>query len=176
MKLTAMAGVCLALFSCNEATTTTPAADSAAAETVQYVYTIDHPDSWEWGSKKNTETALNALKAFETGDIAGGMKYWGDSIRLQFDNFNEKMSNDSVKAMFTQNRANYTSLEIKMQDFESVISKNKEEEWVTLWYKQIGADSKGNVDSMACVDDLKFINGKIVLLDEKTRKLGPPKK
>jgi hypothetical protein len=183
MRLTFMVSLGLfALMSCNQSTTTSTSADSlkpadaAASEDVSYAYTIEHPDQWEWGSKKNTETALNALKGFETGDIAGTMKYWGDSVKLEFDNFDKKVSNDSLKAMFTAWRGNFKDLRIQMEDFESVVSKDKKKEYVSLWYKEYITNSKGEQDSVQCMDDLLFENGKIVLLNEKTRKLGPPKK
>lgn len=172
-----------ALMSCNQSSTTSTTADSLkpadaapAEEVVNYAYTIEHPDNWEWGSKKNTETALNALKGFETGDIAGTMKYWGDSVRLQFDNLDRKVSNDSLKSMFTAWRGNSKEIKIKMEDFESVISKDKEMEYVSLWYKEYITDLKGVMDSVQCMDDVLFKDGKIVMLNEKTRKLGPAKK
>jgi hypothetical protein len=182
MRLTFLACLgLLAFMGCNQSTTTSESADTLKSadapvdEAVTYAYTIEKPDQWEIGSKKNTETALNALKAFETGDIAGGMKYWGDSVRLEFDNYEAKLSNDSLKSTFTNWRGDY-KLNITMQDFESVISKDKDKEYVSLWYKEYATDSKGVVDSIECMDDLLFKDGKIILINEKRRKLGPPKK
>jgi hypothetical protein len=58
---------------------------------------------------------------------------------------------------------------VYMQDWESVISKDKQDEWVTLWYKQVWTDKKGKMDSMEVVNDAKIVNGKIVVLDEAIR-------
>ncbi|MDQ6889125.1 MAG: hypothetical protein M3Z56_02435 [Bacteroidota bacterium] len=58
-----------------------------------------------------------------------------------------------------------------MQDWESVISKDKSEEWVTIWYRQKWEDMNGRKDSTDVVNDLKLKNGKIMRLDEYTRKL-----
>lgn len=180
MKLKFFAAVgLLCLMACNQTSTSTSAdstATTSSGEAVNYAYTLNHSPEWQWGSNKNTEVALNALKGFETGDIAGTMQYWGDSVKLEFDNFDKKVSNDSLKAMFTAWRGNSTEFKVEMQDYESVISKDKEWEWVSLWYKQVMTNAKGEVDSMECMDDLRFKDGKIVLLNEKTRKLGPPKK
>ena len=63
-----------------------------------------------------------------------------------------------------------------MQDWVSVISKDKEHEWVTLWYKQINTMKDGTVDSLSVIDDLKIKNGKVVILDEKVQKFPAPKK
>jgi hypothetical protein len=51
---------------------------------VDYPYTIEHPDYWEMGRTDNTMAALSALKAYENGNIDECMKYFGDSVHLQF--------------------------------------------------------------------------------------------
>ena len=56
---------------------------------------------------------------------------------------------------------------VKMGDWESVISKDKKTEYVTMWYREIWTDKKGKTDSLAVIDDCKIVNGKIVELDEK---------
>ncbi len=99
------------------------------------------------------------------------MQYFGDSIQFKFDGMDKKMAADSAKAFFTTIRSGYKSLEVKMSDWESVISKDKKEEWVTLWYTQKWEDTKGKKDSADFIDDLKIKNGKIVRLDECSRKL-----
>ncbi len=164
----------LLLTACGEPATETPA-PAAAEEQVNYVYTIEKPDQWEMGSKKNTEIALMALKGWETNNVAGTAQYWGDSVLMEFDNFSQKLGHDSAMAMITNYRASLKNAVITMHDFESVISKDKESEYVSLWYTQVVTDMKGNIDSVAVMNDLKFKNGKIIQLDEKVRKLGPPK-
>jgi hypothetical protein len=82
----------------------------------------------------------------------------------------KKVSNDSLKAIFAKSRSALKSMSIKMYDWESVVSKDKNEEYVTLWYKEIWEDAKGNKDSASLVNDVKMKNGKITELDEYTRK------
>ena len=62
-----------------------------------------------------------------------------------------------------------------MDDYETVTSKDKKDNWVSLWYTQIMTDKKGNADSVYNMDDLKIDNGKIVVLDQKTRKFPKAK-
>jgi hypothetical protein len=162
--------------SCNEQGTESKdvAKDSTTVPTppmMNYPYTIDHPDNWDMGSTANTMVALSALKGYETGNIAECMKYFGDSVQLQFDAFDKKLPADSVQALFTKSRGAMKSMEVKMSDWESVISKDKKEEWVTLWYSQKWEDMKGKKDSANVIDDLKLKDGKIIRLDEYTRKL-----
>lgn len=166
----------IAFASCENAGTETKEAmkDSTAATpaaAMNYPYTIEHPDNWEKGNNENTNAALSALKAFENGNIDESMKYFGDSVHLQFDGMEKKVSNDSLKIMFGAMRSTMKNTEIKMQDWESVVSKDKTQEWVTLWYRQKWDDMKGKTDSADFINDLQLKNGKIVRLDEYTRKL-----
>ena len=152
-----------------DSTTTTTAA--ATATPMNYPYTIEHPDNWETGSPANTMTCLSALRAWEDGKLDESLKYFGDSVRVQFDAMDKKMSNDSLKAMLAKFRNNYKTIKVKMYDWESVISKDKSEEWVTLWYAQMWETAKGVKDSADVIDDLQLKNGKIIRLSEYTRKL-----
>ncbi len=146
-----------------------------AAVSMNYPYAIDHPDNWEIGSTSNTMAVLTALKAYENGNIDECVKYFGDSVRLQFDGVDTKVSKDSLKSMFTKSRAALKTMEVKMDDWESVISKDKNTEYVSLWYKESWEDTKGEKDSLVQMDDLQMKNGKIVSIDQKSRKL-PSKK
>jgi hypothetical protein len=170
------------VLSCNTASTTKTDADSASTATapatdekVDYAYTIEHPDNWDIGDKKNTATVLKALKAYETGDVAASMAAFGDSVKLEFDGFDQTLPHDSLVPFFTRERARYKDLTIKMEDWESVISKDKKIEYVSLWYKEIMTDQKGKVDSIECMDDLRMKDGKILSINEKTRHYGAKK-
>jgi hypothetical protein len=61
------------------------------------------------------------------------------------------------------------NMSIIMDDFESVISKDRKNEYVSLWYKQKWQDAKGVWDSLSVMDDLKIKDGKIASIDEKIR-------
>jgi ABC-type Fe3+-hydroxamate transport system substrate-binding protein len=151
--------------------TTDSTGTASTTEKVDYPYTIDHPDNWNIGSSANTLTALTALKAFEDGDVEKSVSQFGDSVHLQFDALDTTLSNDGLKAMFTNLRNGYKSMNVKMNDWESVVSKDGKEEWVTMWYKQIWEDNKGKKDSADYINDIRLKNGKIIRLDEYTRKL-----
>ena len=66
----------------NDGTTSTEVKNDSTVSTSNesaspnYPYTIDHPDNWETGSRENTAVALNALKAFENGDVEKSMEYF----------------------------------------------------------------------------------------------------
>ncbi|MEO6734290.1 MAG: hypothetical protein ABIN01_23920 [Ferruginibacter sp.] len=165
----------------NETTDTKKTTDSttaaAATERTDYPYTLEKPyQHWQPNDQVHAVNVMKSLKAFETNDMEACIAAFGDSVEIRFDGYREKLSNDSLKKMFTKSRSDLADLKIKMGDWESVISKDKMEQYVTLWYKEITTDKKGKTDSLSIVDDLKIENGKIVLLDQKIQHFPAPKK
>lgn len=138
---------------------------------MDYPYKIDHPDNWDIGGSSNTMVSLKSLKAWEEGKMDESIKYFADSIRVFFDGPEKKMTNDSLKVMLKSGRDIYKTIKINMQDWESVISKDRSEEWVTLWYTENWETQKGEKDSLSVVNDLKLKDGKITRLYEYSRKL-----
>jgi hypothetical protein len=135
-----------------------------------YAYSIAHPDQWEWGDKNNIKIALDGLKAFENGNISAALKDYADTVLIQTDGFERRMSKDSLISLFLRERSGIKRMGIEMSDFISLRSKNGGNQYVSLWYKQLWEDQSGKVDSIECMDDLAFKNGKIVLLNEKVRR------
>ena len=162
--------------SCNNPSDkSTSATDSVSMEKLVYAYTIKNPDNWEIGSSKNTALVLSSLKAFENNKLDESLANFADSVVWREQNMDGKFSKDSMKAMLTAAWKQMKSIKIEMRDFESVISKDKKDEWVTLWYNQTTTDMNGKTDSVAVVDDLKIASGKIVELNGYTRSLKPKK-
>ncbi len=165
----------LFIISCNDKTDNTSATSTDSTKTVSttsrdivYPYTSVEPyKDWQPGDQQHVVTVMNSLKGFETGDMDATMAGFADNVDIRLDYFHAKLSKDSLRKFFTNERANYTNMTIKMSDWESVISKDKKSEYVTLWYRQIWTDKKGKTDSLAIIDDAKIVNGKIVELDEK---------
>ncbi|HEX4957033.1 MAG TPA: hypothetical protein VFV46_02545 [Lacibacter sp.] len=162
----------LIMASCNNAdnkssTSATTDAAPATAE-VQLPFTLAEPyKNWSIGSTENVAAAMKGLKAFIDNDFAALAAVIGDSLTLDFDQFQAKMSRDSAVKFFTGMRPMFNDIKITMYDYVSVISADKKAEWVTLWYKQVWTDPKGVVDSMNYVNDIRLENGKMVELNEK---------
>lgn len=176
-----MLGAVIAVFamSCNNAATNEngKAAVDSSSEKIDYAYLpANHPpDYWDRGDQKNIAMVLKSLKGFETKNVEQALEPFADSILWQVGGFDAKISKDSLRSMFTNDLKNIASVKIIMNDYESVISKDKKLEYVSLWYKQVNTDMKGKVDSMICMDDAKIVNGKIVEMEEKVRPLGVKK-
>jgi len=177
---------CIALLaSCNNTATTDTKNDSTGTATTttekkampEMPYTLDKPyNNWQPGDQQHAHTVLTALKNYENGDIAACVKGFGDSVEVVMDGFSGKFSNDSLKTFFTAGRSQNTSMNIKMQDWESVISEDKKEEWVTIWYKEKWMDKKGKADSISVIDDCKIVNGKIAVLSQAVQHYPAAKK
>lgn len=161
---------CVAL-ACNDQATTSEQSEPAGDTTqIEYAYTTDHPaDNWVPGNQQHAAMVLKSLKAFENGNLDEAIRDFADSVTWSMDYFEQKMSKDSLKAMMQQYRDDLTSYSIKMDDWESVISKDKKTEWVSLWYRQYWTEKSGKSDSLICMDDVKIENGKIAEIDEKVR-------
>lgn len=166
------------LFACNSSDTKAPnekmETKVAGVSTNEFAYPLKDWGEWQPGSSENLKTALQALKDYETGNMEACLNAFADSVKLAFDGMEGTFARDSVLKMFSDNRKDNKAMEIVMDDYESVKSKDGSKEYVSLWYKQKWQDQKGNWDSVFCMDDMKFVNGKIASLDEKRRKL--PKK
>ncbi len=160
--------ICMIISCNNPADKATVKIDSADAKPI-YAYTIDKPDNWVMGGAKNTSLALASLKAFETNKIDECISYFADSVDWKADYFEAKLSKDSLRSIFNESWKEMASLKINMHDFESVVSKDKHDEYVTLWYKQTTTDKKGKIDSVEMINDMKMLNGKIIALDESMR-------
>ncbi|MEO5890492.1 MAG: hypothetical protein ABIQ31_09580 [Ferruginibacter sp.] len=166
------------LIGCNDTSSTsgvktTDSSNMAAATTVtaekyDYPYTLENPyQDWQPGDQKHAVTVLKSLKAYENGDIEASVASFGDTVDIKFDGFFARVSKDSLKKIFTTSRGELTSQKIEMHDWESVISKDKKREYVTMWYKETNTTKSGKIDSVSVVDDLRIVNGKIVELDQK---------
>lgn len=146
-------------------------AKSSSGSNMNYPYKIDKPDNWEIGSPNNTMIALSSLKAWEEGKMDESAKYFADTVGVYFDGPDMKLTNDSLKKLFQSSWDQYKTVKVNMRDWESVISKDKSEEWVTIWYVQNWETKKGVVDSASIINDIMIKNGKIKRLYEYTRKL-----
>jgi hypothetical protein len=135
-----------------------------------YAYSIDKPDNWNMATDPtNIQIAMKALKAFESNKIDESLTYFADTVHWRADYFDATVSKDTLKAMFTKLRNNVNGIKIDMHDFESVVSKDKKDAWVTMWYVEHITDKTGKEDSVATINDVKIDKNKIVELIETNR-------
>lgn len=170
------------LFACNaNDATVKSSADSATTgttetapetENVSLPYTVAKTPDWERGSLANVALAMNTLKAYVDNNMAGVGQYLADSVEFYADNIALKGTRDSLVKFFTGHREKMDTITIRMQDYESVRSKSRGEEWVSMWYTETGHAKSGTIDSVMVMDDIKIVNGKVAVIDSKGRRLA----
>jgi len=172
-QLLVIACLAFAVAGCNnedktKATTDAGETKTAAAD-LKLPIPLEQPyRGWQIGSTDNVVAAMNSLKAFVDEDYTALAATIGDSLYLDFDNYQAKLSHDSAVNMFKALRPQNKDLKVTMYDYVSVISADKKDEWVTLWYKQWWKNDKGVPDSMNVTDDIRMKDGKMIGLYEKT--------
>jgi hypothetical protein len=152
------------------------AASTSADSTIKLPYSLKKESAWQMNpDKHNLQTALNAIKAFETNDTTAMKGLIADSIHVYYEGgeFNGKRA-DFLKAV-KQEMDMYKDMHVDMDDWESVINKDKSEEWVSTWYKQKWQNNKGKTDSLQVFNDMKLKGGKLVRWVDYARHYAPKK-
>ena len=144
-------------------------AGSADNEKVDLVYTMKYVSDWVPGDPHHAAMVMKALKGWETGNINDTKQYFADSVAFIGDFYKFNGTRDSLISVFNKGRAGYKEVVINMHDWESVKSKARNEEYVTMWYSQRSTDLKGKKDSANYTDDVKIVNGKIAEIDSKVQ-------
>lgn len=175
-KILFIGGLAMLAIGCNnktESKTDDSNAMSSSSEKIDYAYSPKNhePDNWDRGDQKNVALVLNSLKAWADGNVDEAVKIFADTVAIAWDGFDGKVSKDTLRTWFKHDDV----VQIKMDDYETVVSKDKKENWVSLWYTEVHTDKTGKVDSVYYMDDLKIDNGKIVILDQKSRKFPKAK-
>lgn len=142
--------------------------DTSTWTPIDYPYSLETPyKDWKAGNPENVVLVQKMIKAWETKNVAECAAYFGDTASINMDYLSERLPNNGIASFLNSSYEMYASnLKVVMQDWESVVSKNGDEEWVTLWYKQSWTDAKGVADSVNLINDAKIENGKIVQFDE----------
>lgn len=143
------------------------------AQRTSMPYNVPNQPDWERGNIENVAIAMRALKAYETADLNAMQQLMADSIEFHTDNFSFEGTRDSLIQMMKMGRDRYDSMAITMHDYESVKSKKRGEEWVSLWYTKTQRGE--TVDSLFVMDDMKIVGGKVAEVDSKSRRI-PAKK
>jgi hypothetical protein len=144
-------------------------ASSADNGNVELVYTMKYVSDWVPGDPHHAAMVMKALKGFETGNINDTKQYFADSVTFIGDGYKFKGTRDSLMSVFNNQRAGYKDFVVTMHDWESVKSKSRGEEYVTMWYMQKTTDMKGRKDSANYTDDVRIVNGKIAQIDSKVQ-------
>lgn len=155
--------------SCKNAASTYEGKTDTAAMPYKASYSSDIALS---DSTKNIRAVLQSLKDWEDNKLANAPAYFGDTIVMDFWNGKTyKMKRDSMVKSFQKYRDSLASSKIDVAVHLNLHLKDKNEDWVCVWYKQIDTYKNGKVDSAEYQDDNLLKKGKIVYVDDKRRTL-----
>jgi len=169
--------VCALFFGCKGKPATDEAKSDTAAK-LNYPFKPKYSINAKIGDEKNALIVLNCLKKYIDGDMKGAIENFGDTVEFVADQFYFKGKKDSLAAILGQTRADMVSVSKTFDTWLTTYYPDTRETWVTLWYIEKWTDKKGKTDSLFYTDDVKVINGKILVYDEKIRHFppGPVKK
>jgi len=140
---------------------------SPAADTTQYPYTIKTPQNWEMNpDHNNMVAAMTLIKTFESLDTANMGKVLADSVWFTLDGYKFKGTKSEFLKQIQSEFAKMNGFKISMEDAESVINKDKDEEWVSLWYTQVSTTKDGKTDTIRLFNDISLKDGKVLGLSE----------
>ncbi|RZL62997.1 MULTISPECIES: hypothetical protein [Pedobacter] len=145
----------------------TKTTDAETADTTKYPYTFKKVQGWKINNDhKNGLTALSIIKSFENMDTATMGKLLADSVWFNLDGYKFKGTRIQFLNQIQGEFAKMSSFKIDMEDMASVINKDKSEEWVSLWYKQVTSTKDGKIDTIQLYNDFKIKDGKVQGLSE----------
>ena len=181
MKKVFIAALAVILYACNaeEKTTpaeeTKPAASSTAAISNMSGYEATYSKSFEMGDAKNAEAVLAIWKDWDNGTLDPSKALFADSVTfLTGDGSVITGPLDSAFGAMKSYREMFTTIKSTVTAILPVKSTDKNENWVSIWGKEINTDKKGKTDSVALQESWRFNkDGKIDLFIQHMRVLKP---
>jgi len=158
------------LASCKSGST---AATDAKKDSVTMPYKATYSSSFALSdSSKYIQSVLQSLKDWEDNKIANGKAYYGDTIAFyHWSGAKFTGKRDSVLKMFQKYRDSLSSVKIEPAAWLNSHSTDKNEDWVSVWYKETDTYKTGKVDSAFYEDTNQLKKGKIVFTMDQRRNL-----
>ena len=143
----------------------TPTSGSAAAkaDSVVMPYKASYSSSFTISdNSKNEQAVLQSYKDWEDGKLGNAASYFADTIAFDFsDGSRHKMVRDSFVKFSQKYRDSLTSSKIDMIYVVNLHATDKNEDWVSVWYKQTDTHKDGKIDSSFYNDVNHMKAGKI---------------
>ena len=170
----------VALISCNdEAKVDSMSTDTGTKEMDNTVlpYTAGYSSQFEMAKdNKNTGTILSMWKAWDGGDIMKMKDHFADSVTMMLANgYVMSGPRDTVLKESQAYRDGFSSMTSYPDAWISTKSTDKNEDWVSIWGKEISTDKAGKTDSVYLQESWMLKDGKVNLMLQHTRSLTMPK-
>lgn len=135
------------------------------SSSVTFPYTAEYSSKFSIGKDSNSLMVLSNYKAWEAGDMEAFKSTLSDSFTIYFaDGGKFSGTRDSATYYASQYRDSILKVELKIDAWVPLHSEDKNEDWVSVWYKETDTYKNGKVDSAYYHDDnLLDKNGKIMM-------------
>ena len=135
---------------------------AVAAPAVELPFKATYSSDWSIGDPKYLKIALDFYKALAADSIGEMAEYAEDSIQFRaFDDRAVKVHRVEMIARAKAFRARFKSLDEEFVAFVCLHSKDKDEDWVSLWISEKGVLTNGKTESTKYQENWRFRNGKV---------------
>lgn len=153
--------------------------DSAKQESLTYPYTPDYSSDFEIGDAKNAQTLLALYKNWENNTLDNSKSSFAEIDTMYFaDGSMFAGSRDSLFASANKMRGRMVSVVDSVHAWVPLRSKDKKDDWVLVWTREISTDSKGKKTVKELHEVWRFDkDGKINLMyqyEQRPPKMPPP--
>lgn len=159
------------------------AADSSSAkqDNLMYPYTPDYSSDFVIGDAKNAQTLLELYKNWDDNRLDNSKSSFAEMDTMYFsDGSMFAGSRDSLFAVANKMRGQMGSVVDSVHAWVPLRSKDKNEDWVAIWTREISTDPKGKKTVKELHEVWRFDkNGKINLVyqyEQQPPKMPPPPK
>ncbi|MEO6231877.1 MAG: hypothetical protein ABJB11_14855 [Ferruginibacter sp.] len=152
-KFITILSISVLAFSCSDQKTETTATPEAAKASAPLPYTAAYSSDFEMGNPAYVATILQgSWKDWETNNM-DNMKSWVADTIVAFHSDNTMIQGaDSLIALWKRGRAEYVSVIDSVDAAMAVYSKDKNENWVLVWAREINQKADGKKDTMALME------------------------
>jgi hypothetical protein len=162
-KILILFGISLFLISCTDSAEDKDVlvkSDAPVALPYTAAYASDFTDDV---SDNDLLAVLNSYKYWETGDMTMLAETLGDSVTFfSWDGFKFSGTKGELMDRWSKSRDSLSSVQITVDAWRKSHSKEKDADFIGIWYKEITTTKTGKVDSAYYQDDNLVKDGKII--------------
>lgn len=152
---------------------------STKEESLTYPFTPDYSSDFEIGDAKNAQTLLELYRNWDNNTLDNSKSSFAEIDTMYFsDGTMFAGSRDSLFAIANKMRGQMGSVVDSIHAWVPLRSKDKNEDWVLIWTREISTDAKGKKTAKEIHEAWRFDkNGKINLMyqyEQRPPKMPPP--
>src|SRR4030095_13577314 len=153
--------------------------DSTKMDDTNYPYTSDYSHNFEIGSSKNAMTLLQLYKDWDNNTLDNSKSSFAENDTMYFeDGTMFAGSRDSFFVVANKMRAQMGTVVDSIHAWVPLRSKDKNEDWVLIWAREISTDAKGKKTAKELHEAWRFDgDGKVNLVyqyGQQPPKMPPP--